>query len=121
MGCWSWKNFYRRKTPTFLKKGDIEKVLVSYKIYFSEENHKYFIGYLYNDHEVKHYVKNCDGQAKRMYFLIEDDDFSEKHNIIWNKLNADIEKEFDIKPVYNRVLFENQNKISLQGSYSYLQ
>ena len=56
-----------------------------------------------------------------MYFLIEDDDFSEKYNTIWNKLNAGIEKEFDSKPVYDKILFENQNKISWQWSYRYLQ
>ena len=116
MGYWSWNKFYRRKAPTFFKKGDIEKVLLSYKIYFGEENYKYFIGYLYDDHKVKHYVKNCDRQTKRVYFLIEDDDFSEKYNTIWNKLNADIEKEFDSKPVYDKILFENQNKISWQWS-----
>ena len=30
---------------------DIEKVLVSNKIYFGEKNYKYFIGYLYNDNK----------------------------------------------------------------------
>ena len=28
------------------------------------------------------YVKSYDGQTKWIYFLIEDDDLSEKHNII---------------------------------------
>ena len=38
-----------------------------------------------------------------MYFLIEDDDLSEKYNIIWNKDNADIKKEFDSKPVFDKI------------------
>ena len=56
----------------------------------SEKNYKYFIGYLYIDHKVKPlhiilpktsaYVKSYDGQTKRMYFLIEDDELLE--NII---------------------------------------
>ena len=76
-------NFYRNKTPIFLKDVDIEKVLVCNKIcfyvdiekvlvcnkicfdvniekvlvcnkiYFDEKNYNYFFGYLYNDHEVK--------------------------------------------------------------------
>ena len=42
------------------------------------------------------------GQKKSMYFLTEDDDLLEKHNTIWNKVSADIKKEFDSKPVYNK-------------------
>ena len=30
-----------------------------------------------------------------MYFLTEDDDLLENCNTIWDKVNADIEKEFD--------------------------
>ena len=46
------KKNYCSKTSIFLKDVDIEKVLVSNKIYFGEKNYKYFIGYLYNDHKV---------------------------------------------------------------------
>ena len=46
------------------------------------------------------YVKRYDGQA--MYFLIEDDDLLEKYNTIWVKVSADIKKEFDSQPVYNK-------------------
>ena len=38
------------------------------------------------------YVKSYDGQTKWMYFLIEDNDVLEKHNIFWNKDNAHIKK-----------------------------
>ena len=41
---------YCYKSPIFLKCINIEKVLVSNKIYFGEKNYKYFIGYL---HKVK--------------------------------------------------------------------
>ena len=37
-----------------------------------------------------------------MYFLIKDDDLSEKCNTIWDKVSADIKKEFDRMPVYNK-------------------
>ena len=46
-------NIEIEKTPIYLKDEDIEKVLVSNKIYFGEKNYKYFIGYLFNDHKVK--------------------------------------------------------------------
>ena len=48
------------------------------------------------------YVKSYDGQTKWMYFLIEDDDLLEKYNTIWDKVSADIKKEFDSEPVYNK-------------------
>ena len=41
------------ETPIFSKDIDTEKVLVSNEIYFGEENYRYFIGYLDNDHKVK--------------------------------------------------------------------
>ena len=37
-----------------------------------------------------------------MYFLIEDDDSLEKYNTIWNKMSADIKKEFDKKSFYKK-------------------
>ena len=37
-----------------------------------------------------------------MYFLIEDDGLLEKYNTIWDKVSADIEKEFDSEPVDNK-------------------
>ena len=45
--------FYCYRSPIFLKDVDIEKVLVSNKIFVGEKNYKYFIGYLYNDNKVK--------------------------------------------------------------------
>ena len=38
-----------------------------------------------------------------MYFLIEDDSLLEKYNtIIWDKVSADIKKEFDSEPTFNK-------------------
>ena len=82
-----------------MKDVDIEKVLVSNKIYFGEKNYKYFIGYLYNDDKVKPltyktsaYVKGCDRQNKWMYFFLEDNDLLEKCNNIKDKVSADVKK-----------------------------
>ena len=36
-----------------------------------------------------------------MYFLNEDDDLSETYNTIWDKVSADVRKEFDSGPVYS--------------------
>ena len=69
-----------------------------------KKNYKYFIGYLHNDNKVKPlhimhsktctYVKSYDGQTRWMYFLIEDDELSKKYNTIWDKVSADVKKEF---------------------------
>ena len=82
------------KVLFFKKDVYIEKVLISNKISLCERNYKYFIGYLYNDHEVKPlhimlpeistYVKRYHKQTKWMYFLIEDDDLLKKYTI-WDK------------------------------------
>ena len=68
---------------------------------------------MFNDHKVRPlhvmlpktsaYVKSYNRQTKWMYFLIEDDDLSERYNVIWDKISADIKKkEFDSEPVYNK-------------------
>ena len=38
------------------------------------------------------YVKSYDGHTIWMYFLIEDDDLSEKYNNIWDKVSTDIKQ-----------------------------
>ena len=93
--------FYLHTTPIFLGDLVIEKVLISNKISFGEKNYKYFIGYLHNGNKVKPWYimlqktsayVSYDGQGKWMYFLIEDDDFLEKYNSIWDKMSADVRK-----------------------------
>ena len=67
------------------------------------------IGYLHNDDKVKPlhimlpkrstYVKNYERQTKWMYFLIKDDELLEKYNTIWDKVRANIKKQFNGGPV----------------------
>ena len=49
------------------------------------------------------YIKRYDRQTKWIYFLIEDDDLLEKCNTIWDKVSADIKKEFDSEPVIIKI------------------
>ena len=45
-----------------------------------------------------------------MNFLIEDDDLLEKYHTICDKVSADIKKEFDSKPVYNKIFLKTKIK-----------
>ena len=94
----------------YLEDVDIQKALVSNKVSSGEKSYKYFIDYLYDDHKVKPlhimlprsstFVKGYDRQTRWMYFFIKHDEYLlEKSNTIWDKVSADIKKEFDRKPV----------------------
>ena len=75
---------------------------------------------MYNDYKVEAlhamlpkmsaYVKRYDGLGKWIYFLIEDDDLLEKYKIIWDKVSADIKKEFDRQPAYNKNFLKTKVK-----------
>ena len=58
------------------------------------------------------YVKSYDRQTKWRYFLIEDNGLLKKYNTIWDKISADIKKEFNSKSVYNKFL---KTKIRFYG------
>ena len=45
------------------------------------------------------HVERYDGQTKLMYFLTENVDLLNKYNTIWNRVSADIKKEFDSKHI----------------------
>ena len=107
-------------TPILLKNVQLENVLVSNKISFGEKNYKYFIGYLYNDNkdrplhitlpETSANVRSYDRQTKWLYFFIEDDDLFEKYNTIWDKVSANIKKDFDSEPAYNKNFLKTKIK-----------
>ena len=56
------------------------------------------------------YVKSYDGQTKWIYFLVKDDDLFGKYNTIWDKVSADIKKEFYSKFVYNNEFLKTKIK-----------
>ena len=45
-----------------------------------------------------------------MYFLIENDDLLKKYSTIWDKASANIKREFDSKPIYNKILLKTKIK-----------
>ena len=60
--------------------------------------------------KISAYLKKYDGQTKWVYFLIENDDVLEKYNTILDKVSADIKKEFDSEPVYNKNFLKTKIK-----------
>ena len=57
---------------------------------------------MYDDYKVKllHIMlPKTSIQTKLVLFFIKNDDLLEKYNAIWNKVSADIKKEFDGEPV----------------------
>ena len=106
------------KCPVFLEDVDIDNILMSNKISSGEKSNKYFIGYLYDDCKInlldimllkiRVYVKkNYDRQIKWMYFLVVDDDLCVDDDYL---VRADIKKEFDDEPVYNRKIWKTAIK-----------
>ena len=49
-------------------------------------------------------------ETKWVYILIEDDDFLEKYNTVRDKATADIKKEFDSEPAYNKTFLKTKIK-----------
>ena len=101
------KNKFYHKTPIFLQHVDIEKILVSNKISFGEKTINTLlvpciIMIKLMLPKTRAHVKGYEGQTKWTYFLIEHDDLLEKCNIIWDKISANIKKEFDSKLVYKK-------------------
>ena len=60
--------------------------------------------------KISAYVKSYDRHTKLIHFLIEDDDLYKKYNTIWDKVSADIKKEFYSEPVYNKVYLKTKIK-----------
>ena len=52
---------------------------------------------------VRIFVKSYDGQTKWMYFFFDwNDNLLKEYNTIWDKISADIKREFDSKPICNK-------------------
>ena len=45
-----------------------------------------------------------------MFFLTENDELLEQYNTIWDKVSADIKKEFDSEPVSNKNFMKSKVK-----------
>ena len=61
-------------------------------------------------HKTSANVKGYDGQTRWMHFLIKNDYLLERYNTILDKVNADIKKEFNNEPVYNKEYLKTKIK-----------
>ena len=85
---------------------------------------------MYDDYEIKPlhimlqktsaYVKSCDGQTKWMDFLIQVNNLLKKWNTIWDKVSADIKKEFDSKPEYIKFFLKTKLKSYIDDATDFL-
>ena len=93
--------FCRYKSPILINNKDINKIVVSKKVPFGEEDSKYFIGYKDNEEirplciffpEMSIY-KRCSDKTKCMYFLIKDEKMFDKYMTISKKVNNIIKRD----------------------------
>ena len=115
--------FYHYKSLIFWEDVDTNNVLASNKIFSGENNFRYFINYLYDDYKIKQlhikpskssaYVKRYDGQTKWIHFWLKMMTEDKKYNNTWDKVSADMEKEFYSEPVYDKKFLKTKIKSKL--------
>ena len=103
------QKFHQHKRLISIKNIDINKIVVSNKVFFGKKGFKYFIDYKHVKKirpsclflpKMSAYRRGFD-ENKYIYFLIKDDELLEKYNKILEKVKHMIKKEFDSETVYN--------------------
>ena len=95
---------YQYLPRLFLVKKIINTLLVTYIIYHIVKPLHIILS------KTSTYVKGYDGQTKWMHFLIKNDALLEKYNTIWDKVGADIKRQFDSEPVTNKKFLTTKTK-----------
>ena len=105
------KEFHASKQATALNLVNTNKVVVSDKFKHSDDDFKYFIGYLHDDNLIKPlciilpqmsgYIKYFDNGGKNMSFKIEDESVYPKYTEIWNKIKKLPGITFHSQPIYD--------------------
>ena len=98
-------NFHCYKSPTFSEAGIDSVLVVSNKIFFGKKTLNTLLL-----PKTRVCVKSYDVQSKLMCFLIEDEDLLEKHNNTWDKVSANIKREFNREPVYYNIFLKTKVK-----------
>ena len=105
------KEFHASKQAIALNKVNTGKIIVSYKSKHSDDDFKYFIGYLHDDDVIRPlcvilpqmsgYIKFFDNGGKNMSFKIEDESVYLKDTEIWNKIKNSLNAKFHSQPIYD--------------------
>ena len=112
-----WKLLYH-KISISIYDVDINKIIVSNKIFLGKKGFKYFIGYEDNDKvtplcimlpKMSGYRRNYN-ETKYMSFLVNENDLLERFNEIWDKFSNTIKKGFDSEPAYNKKYLKTKRK-----------
>ena len=98
-------NFHCYKSPTFSEAGIDSVLVVSNKIFFGKKTLNTLLL-----PKTRVCVKSYDVQSKLMCFLIEDEDLLDKHNNTWDKVSANIKREFNREPVYYNIFLKTKVK-----------
>ena len=105
------QKFHQHKEPFSIKNIDINKIVVSNKVFFGKKGFKYFIGYK-NAKKIRSlciflpkmsaYRKDFD-ETKFISVLTKDDELLEKYNKIWKKLKISSKKNL----IVNQYIMKN--------------
>ena len=105
------KGFHASKQVIALNLVNTNKVVFSDKFKHSNDDFKYFIGYIH-DHDVikllciilsqmSGYIKYFENDGKIMSFKIEDESVYLKHIEIWNKIKKSLSIKFHSQLIYD--------------------
>ena len=105
------KEFHASKQAIALNSIKTGKILVSYKFKHSDDDFKYFIGYLHDDdvirplcfilRQMSGYIKYFNNGGKNMSFKIEDQSAYLKYTEIWNKIKNSLNSKFHSQSIYD--------------------
>ena len=105
------KEFYASKQAIALNLVNANKIVISYRIKRSDNDFKYFIGYLHDDDVIRllciilpqmsGYIKHFDNGGKNMSFKIEDESVYLKYPEIWNKIKGLLNVKFHSQPIFD--------------------
>ena len=111
-------NFFQTVVSFVLSRKSVNKVSICKKEF------KYLIGYKYAKKirplciflpKMTAYRKDFD-EIKFMSLLIKDHELLQKYNDIWEKIKDSLKREFDSKPVYNKIQYLNLKFITKKST-----
>ena len=104
------KEFHKSKQPISLDLVNLDHIVISDKIKYSDDCFKYFIGYKEGEivkplciilPQMSGYIKCFENGGKNMSFVIKDDDVLDKYNEIWNEIKKTSSIKLHSMPVYD--------------------